>query len=344
MAIQDGPRGGRRPRRAGGEQRRHWHRPRRAAGGAVRRARGQGRARRRFRRAARPRHAAARAAAGPRPPARREGGDRPGARRRRLRLLPRRHERPGPEHQRPRLDQLVLRPASACPGRRRKWAKILKLAHMRESLFANNLVRTYPDGVEDRVRRRPQPQVPEFAPALADGRRQLERPVHRRRRTGSTRWSARRTRGSSATSATTTAWPAVRPPDDACDRPGERARGQPQAARGEGPAASRCRSSTSGAAAWIQFMNHDWISHGTRPRRRGRPHPAGRRRPAARATASTTSRSAGRCADPTRRADGRPGAAGDVPQRGHALVGRLADLRQRLGDPARPALARRAAG
>ena len=34
------------------------------------------------------------------------------------------------------------------PGPTGKWFQILKLAYMRESLFANNLVRTYPDGVK----------------------------------------------------------------------------------------------------------------------------------------------------------------------------------------------------
>ena len=48
------------------------------------------------------------------------------------------------------------------PGPFGKWAKILKLAHMRESLFANNLVRPYPEGVKTGYADR-QTEVPEFA-------------------------------------------------------------------------------------------------------------------------------------------------------------------------------------
>ena len=43
-----------------------------------------------------------------------------------------------------------------------KWAKILKLAHMRESLFENNLIRTYPEGVKTGYADG-QTEVPEFA-------------------------------------------------------------------------------------------------------------------------------------------------------------------------------------
>jgi len=48
------------------------------------------------------------------------------------------------------------------PGPASKWAKILKLAHMRESLFANNVVRTYPDG-QTTGYADPQEDVPAFA-------------------------------------------------------------------------------------------------------------------------------------------------------------------------------------
>ena len=77
------------------------------------------------------------------------------------------------------------------------------------------------------------------------------------------------------------------------------------------------------AAAWIQFQNHDWFSHGDNRRttvHRGRRSPTGdewaeRRRCSVRAHAPATARR------PT------AAAAADVRQHGHALVGRLADLR-----------------
>ena len=50
-------------------------------------------------------------------------------------------------HQRRDVDELVhhRRPASRGLS---KWVQILKLAHMRETLFENNLVRPYPDGAK----------------------------------------------------------------------------------------------------------------------------------------------------------------------------------------------------
>ena len=88
------------------------------------------------------------------------------------------------------------------------------------------------------------------------------------------------------------------------------------------------------AAAWLQFEVHDWFSHGkndaggaVRARaRRGR-----RRGPS------------GRCGSSARAATPAPtddGDAADVRHRRHALVGRLADLRQRRGLRARDPLGR----
>ena len=76
------------------------------------------------------------------------------------------------------------------------------------------------------------------------------------------------------------------------------------------------------AAAWIQFMVHDWFVHkkgswSAHPR-----HPAGRRRQLARA-ADARAEDAGRSAEGPRLE-----AAAGLHQREHALVGRLARLRQ----------------
>ena len=159
----------------------------------------------------------------------------------------------------------------------------------------------------------------------------------RTRTAGSTRWSGRRTPASSATSATTGAGRGAPAADPATDPVSVRELSRELLAP-KGERRSSARSSTCG-------------------RRRG----SSSRTTTGSATAPTSTASrprsrsprTTRCArygidhldvrrshaDPTRRADGPDESLPpDVPQRGDALVGRLAALRQRLGDPARAAL------
>ena len=117
-----------------------------------------------------------------------------------------------------------------------KWAKILKLAHMRETLFANNLVRPYPDGAKTALRRPPAPPCLRSpgagAPPTAAGTtcppatRRAVRPDGR----------ARRTRGSSATSGDDKGLRGSASAGEPRDRPGERARAEPSAVGRRGPA------------------------------------------------------------------------------------------------------------
>ena len=126
---------------------------------------------------------------------------------------------------------------------------------------------------------------------------------------------------------------------DTGDRSGERARGQPQAARGEGPAGRGAVPQPAGARAWIQFQNHDWISHGDNLDGRDRSRSRSPRTTRPRALSAST-RCSSAAPNPTRPDDGAGrGDAGDLHQRGHPLVGRLADLRQRPGDAGPPARA-----
>jgi hypothetical protein len=146
------------------------------------------------------------------------------------------------------------------PGPFGNWAKILKLAHMRESLFENNLQRTYPEGVttgyaEARI------VVPEFA---------------RRWRTADGTWNDLRT----------DAHGKIDPMVGAAYTRFFRNLGDDQGIAGvrrrENPATnpvsvrevSRKLLAANGprlefpylnlwGAAWIQFQNHDWISHGS---------------------------------------------------------------------------------
>ena len=67
------------------------------------------------------------------------------------------------------------------PGPLAKAVRILKLAHMRETLFANNLVRPYPDGAKTAFFGTVEEPPPRGVP-VADGGRELEqRPARRRR-------------------------------------------------------------------------------------------------------------------------------------------------------------------
>ena len=93
------------------------------------------------------------------------------------------------------------------------------------------------------------------------------------------------------------------------------------------------------AACWIQFENHDWFGHGENDPERLHRRPA-----AARATPGRTAR---RCRSGRRtrahrheRQRQRGGAAADLRQHGHSLVGRLADLRLHRGAQPRAALGR----
>jgi len=146
------------------------------------------------------------------------------------------------------------------PGPASKWAKILKLGRMRDTLFENNLVRTYPEGVKTGYADG-QTQVPEFA---------------RRWRTADGTWND------------------LRPDADGKIDPMVGAaytrffrnlgddRGLAGVSRRENPATnpvsvrevSRKLLAAKGprvefpflnmwGAAWIQFQNHDWISHGS---------------------------------------------------------------------------------
>ena len=186
---------------------------------------------------------------------------------------------------------------------------------------------------EDRLRRRG-PRAARLGAALAHRRRVLEQPPQGRRRPlrpdGRRRvhpvLPQRRRRPRAGRG------PAARGPGD---RPGERARAEPAPAGRTGERRPS-RSSTSGRRPGSSSRTPTGSATAPTTRAPHRPDPARRRRPAAGATASTTST----CARPTRPdppARGRR-AAPDVPQRGHPLVGRLADLRQRLGDPAPGAL------
>jgi hypothetical protein len=146
------------------------------------------------------------------------------------------------------------------PGPAKKWFQILKLAYMRETLFANNLVRPYPDGVKT---------------GYAEGA--LEPPEWARRwRTADGTWNDLR-----------------RDPDGKIDPMVGAAftrffrnvgddRGlagvHPRSEPGTNPVSVRelsrrllaSRGSRTEipflnlwAAAWIQFQNNDWVSHGT---------------------------------------------------------------------------------
>ena len=207
-----------------------------------------------------------------------------------------------------------------------KVVQILKLAYMREQLFANNLVRPYPTDAKTAfygTDHEPPAGVRRWRTAdgswnnaaprsrrslRSDGRRGVHAVLPQRRRRPRPRGGApprrtpRRTRS-------------------ACAR---------SAARSSRPRASAqlVPFLNLWAAAWIQFMNHDWVSHGTLGPDAHRRAPARRRRPVARALRPRPPRRAAHRRRPDAPARRRRPAA-DVHQRGHALVGRLAALRQR---------------
>ena len=146
------------------------------------------------------------------------------------------------------------------PGPASKWAKILKLAHMRESLFENNVVRTYADG-ETTGYADPQTQVPEFA---------------RRWRTADGSWNDLSTdeagRIDPMVGAAYTRF--FRNVGDDKGLAGVRPRENPATNPVSVREVSRKLLASSGprvempffnlwGGAWIQFQNHDWISHGT---------------------------------------------------------------------------------
>ena len=225
------------------------------------------------------------------------------------------------------------------PGPLRKWYQILKLAHMRETLFENNLVRPYPEGVKTGyVDGDPEPPVWARRWRSADGSwNYLLKDADGRydpmvgaaytrffRNVGDDRGLA-----------------GIQPPEDPAT--------DPVSVR---ELSRRLLTSTGErrtipflnlwAAAWIQFQNarlgeprlQRLDPDGPDPARGGRPATRVRRRPPHHPPERP---------GPDPAARGRRAAA-DLPERGHPLVGRLAALRQRLGDPAQGALAWRAAG
>ena len=146
------------------------------------------------------------------------------------------------------------------PGPASKWAKILKLGHMRESLFENNVVRTYADG-QTTGYADPQAEVPEFA---------------RRWRTADGSWNDLSTdeagRVDPMVGAAYTRFfrnvgddqglAGVRPRENPATDPVSvrevsRKLLAPKGSRTEMPFLNLW------GGAWIQFQNHDWISHGT---------------------------------------------------------------------------------
>ncbi len=146
------------------------------------------------------------------------------------------------------------------PGPASKWAKILKLAHMRESLFANNVVRTYAEGGDDGVRR-PAGAGARVRPALADGRRQLERPVPDEAGRVDPMVGAAYTRffrnvGDDKGLA------GIRPRENPATNPVSVREVSRKLLAPKGPRVEMPFLNLWGGA-WIQFQNHDWISHGT---------------------------------------------------------------------------------
>jgi hypothetical protein len=148
------------------------------------------------------------------------------------------------------------------PGPLGKWVKILKLAHMRESLFANNVVRTYPEGATT---------------GYADARREADVPEFARRwRTADGSWNDLRPKADGLIDPMVGAaytrffrnlgddqgLAGVHPRENPATNPVSvrevsRKLLMPRGPRVEVPFLNLW------AAAWIQFQNHDWISHGT---------------------------------------------------------------------------------
>jgi len=146
------------------------------------------------------------------------------------------------------------------PGPASKWAKILKLAHMRESLFENNVVRTYPEnqrtGYAD-----PEVELPEFA---------------RRWRTADGSWNDLRPgpdgKVDPLVGAAYTRFfrnvgddqglAGVHPRENPATNPVSVREVSRKLLASRGPRVEIPFLNLWGGA-WIQFQNHDWISHGT---------------------------------------------------------------------------------
>jgi hypothetical protein len=158
----------------------------------------------------------------------------------------------------------------ALPGRLRGLVQVLKLAHMREELFANNLVRTYPRQVKTGF-----VAPPEEPPAWARRWRTADGSWNDLDRDADGRYDpmvgAAYTRffrnvgddiGLEAVHARTD--PAK---DPVSVREVSRAVFAPRGKRTLAPFLNLW------AAVWIQFMTHDWVSHGTTTSERTSPLP-----------------------------------------------------------------------
>ena len=214
------------------------------------------------------------------------------------------------------------------PPRLAKVVQILKLAHMRETLFANNLVRPYPDGAKTAFYGTSTPPPPEALRwRMADGSWNKLTPgpdgrydpmvgaAYTRffRNVGDERGlDAVRPRGNEATSPVSV-------------RELSRALFAPTGERQLVPFLNLW------AAVWIQFMNNGWVSHGSSDSDRIETVPLAEDDPIRQRYGVDHSRGAAhaRGPDPPAR---RRRAPADVHQRGHPLVGRLAALRQRPPD------------
>ncbi len=146
------------------------------------------------------------------------------------------------------------------PGPASKWAKILKLAHMRESLFENNLVRTYPRGVKTGYAEG-RTQVPEFARRwrTADGTWNDLRPDSDGKidpMVGAAYTRFFRNLGDDQGIA------GVRRREDPATNPVNVREVSRKLLAAKGPRLEFPFLNLWGAA-WIQFQNHDWISHGS---------------------------------------------------------------------------------
>ena len=201
--------------------------------------------------------------------------------------------------------------------------------HARAARSRTTSGRTYPRGRQRRV--------PAAGPDAAGRRDALP---HRRRLVEQPRRTRRRARPAPASRATSPTPPSGGPTDEERPvTPNPRLISRKLLTRGE--TMKEVPFLNLLAASWIQFQNGDWITHGEMLLRRGHRDPA---RPRTIPPGSASARTAmfiGRTQpDPTRREPGRAD-AGDLHQRGHPLVGRLADLRQRPGHPGPPAQRRR---
>ncbi|HET6938994.1 MAG TPA: peroxidase family protein [Nocardioides sp.] len=146
------------------------------------------------------------------------------------------------------------------PGPASKWAKILKLAHMRESLFANNVVRTYAEG-QTTGYADPQADVPAFARRwrTADGSwNDLSRDEEGRvdPMVGAAYTRFFRNVGDDKGLA------GVRPSEEPATDPVSVREVSRKLLAAKGPRVEMPFFNLWGGA-WIQFQNHDWISHGT---------------------------------------------------------------------------------